>query len=202
MRGSESTLQPRSVPAAHQAHRRLELPATHVIQEENGGKEVRQRQATSALDGLHTPLWLRELAVDAMSDMLARWLIDGLRPRTAQPPATRLDVTGPSGTAARPDTPAPPEAGMRPGTTAPPDTAAPPDTGAPASVATADIAFNRPFPGAMVPSRYFCRDARVLSLMIELRRHLYMDEESGGRLAGSAGCAAAAKPRYPASAQH
>ena len=52
------------------------------------------------------------------------------------------------------------------------------------------VAFDRPFAGTMVPSP-FRRDARISSIMIELRRDLYMDEQTGGRLADFAGCAAA-----------
>jgi len=53
------------------------------------------------------------------------------------------------------------------------------------------IAFDRPFAGTLVPLPYLGKDRRVQSLMIELRRDLYLDEETGGRLAGFAGCAAA-----------
>lgn len=57
--------------------------------------------------------------------------------------------------------------------------------------AAAGVAFERPFAGTIVPLRFLGRDARVLSLMVELRRDLYMDEETGDRLAGFAdGCAA------------
>jgi len=57
--------------------------------------------------------------------------------------------------------------------------------------AVAGIAFDRPFAGALVPLRYLGNDRRVHAVMIELRRDLYMDEESGDRLAGFAGGAAA-----------
>jgi N-formylglutamate deformylase len=57
--------------------------------------------------------------------------------------------------------------------------------------AVAGIAFDRPFAGALVPLPYLGNDRRVHAVMIELRRDLYMDEESGGRLAGFAGGAAA-----------
>ena len=60
-----------------------------------------------------------------------------------------------------------------------------------AGKAVAGIAFDRPFAGTMVPLPYLGKDRRVLSVMIELRRDLYMDEETGGRLARFAGCAAA-----------
>jgi N-formylglutamate amidohydrolase len=52
------------------------------------------------------------------------------------------------------------------------------------------VAFDRPFAGTMVPSP-FRGDTRIHSIMIELRRDLYMDEETGERLADFAGCAAA-----------
>jgi N-formylglutamate amidohydrolase len=74
-----------------------------------------------------------------------------------------------------------------------PDPAIAPHEPAPegAGGAVAGIAFDRPFAGTMVPLPYLGNDRRVLSVMIELRRDLYMDEETGGRLAGFAGCAAA-----------
>jgi N-formylglutamate amidohydrolase len=43
-----------------------------------------------------------------------------------------------------------------------------------------------PFRGAIVPNRFFGRDARVQSVMIEVRRDLYMDELTGERHAGFA----------------
>jgi N-formylglutamate deformylase len=42
-----------------------------------------------------------------------------------------------------------------------------------------EVGFNSPFTGSLVPSRYYGRDRRVRSLMLELRRDLYMDETSG-----------------------
>jgi N-formylglutamate deformylase len=45
--------------------------------------------------------------------------------------------------------------------------------------AETSIAFDRPFAGALVPLPYLGSDRRVLALMIELRRDLYMDEASG-----------------------
>jgi N-formylglutamate amidohydrolase len=74
-----------------------------------------------------------------------------------------------------------------------PDPAIAPHEPAPegAGGAVAGIAFDRPFAGTMVPLPYLGNDRRVLSVMIELRRDLYMDEEAGGRLAGFAGCVAA-----------
>jgi N-formylglutamate deformylase len=41
-----------------------------------------------------------------------------------------------------------------------------------------------PFSGAMVPNRFFGQDARVRSLMIEVRRDLYMTEATAERHAG------------------
>lgn len=42
-----------------------------------------------------------------------------------------------------------------------------------------ETAFDEPFAGALVPEASYGRDARVVALMIELRRDLYMDEASG-----------------------
>ncbi len=44
------------------------------------------------------------------------------------------------------------------------------------------VGVNRPFAGALVPNAYYGRDQRVQSVMIEVRRDLYMDERTGGRL--------------------
>ena len=43
-----------------------------------------------------------------------------------------------------------------------------------------------PFSGAIVPNRFFGRDPRVQSVMVEVRRDLYMDEATGERHAGFA----------------
>lgn len=43
-------------------------------------------------------------------------------------------------------------------------------------------AVNRPFSGALVPARFYARDQRVASIMIEVNRRLYMDEATGIRL--------------------
>ncbi len=43
-----------------------------------------------------------------------------------------------------------------------------------------------PFSGAIVPNRFFGREPRVESLMVEVRRDLYMDESAGGRHEGFA----------------
>ena len=45
------------------------------------------------------------------------------------------------------------------------------------------VVFDRPFTGTIVPLRYYRRDARVASIMVEVRRDQYMDEETGERLA-------------------
>ncbi len=41
---------------------------------------------------------------------------------------------------------------------------------------------NKPYQGALVPMDYFGNDKRVLALMIEINRSLYMDEKSGDKL--------------------
>lgn len=43
------------------------------------------------------------------------------------------------------------------------------------------VAIDRPFGGALVPMRYYQRDARVQGLMIEVNRGLYLEKESGER---------------------
>jgi len=45
------------------------------------------------------------------------------------------------------------------------------------------VAINEPFAGALVPSVCYQSDDRVLALMIELRRDLYMDEATGEKAA-------------------
>ena len=45
-------------------------------------------------------------------------------------------------------------------------------------------ALNQPYAGALVPATHFRRDDRVLAIMVELNRSLYMDEETGERLPG------------------
>lgn len=44
------------------------------------------------------------------------------------------------------------------------------------------IALNRPFSGALVPGAHYRQDSRVLGIMVEVNRSLYMDETSGERL--------------------
>jgi N-formylglutamate amidohydrolase len=46
------------------------------------------------------------------------------------------------------------------------------------------VAINSPFSGSLVPLRYYRTDARVRSVMIEVRRDIYMDELTGEKLAG------------------
>lgn len=43
------------------------------------------------------------------------------------------------------------------------------------------VGVNVPFSGAMVPSAFLGRDARVSAIMVEVRRDLYMDESTGLR---------------------
>ncbi|MBR4168526.1 MAG: N-formylglutamate amidohydrolase, partial [Lachnospiraceae bacterium] len=37
------------------------------------------------------------------------------------------------------------------------------------------VAVNRPFAGALVPLRFYRKDPRVMSVMIEINRRLYID---------------------------
>ena len=46
------------------------------------------------------------------------------------------------------------------------------------------LALNEPFSGALVPSPHYRQDARVASVMIEVRRGLYMDEAAGAKTPG------------------
>ena len=48
---------------------------------------------------------------------------------------------------------------------------------------TYSVLVNRPYEGSIVPSAYYGRDPRVCSIMIEVRRGLYMDEHTGERSA-------------------
>ena len=43
------------------------------------------------------------------------------------------------------------------------------------------IKFNNPFKGSIVPEKYYYKDRRVQSVMIEIRRDLYMDEQTGNK---------------------
>lgn len=42
-----------------------------------------------------------------------------------------------------------------------------------------DVGLDTPFTGALVPNAAYGRDARVMGVMIEVRKDLYMDEETG-----------------------
>jgi N-formylglutamate amidohydrolase len=46
------------------------------------------------------------------------------------------------------------------------------------------VAIDRPFSGTIVPSGYYLRDKRVMSIMIEVRRGIYMNEVKGDKLDG------------------
>ena len=46
------------------------------------------------------------------------------------------------------------------------------------------VAFDSPFGGTIVPMRFYRRDARVCSIMVEVRRDQYMDELTGEKLPG------------------
>lgn len=43
------------------------------------------------------------------------------------------------------------------------------------------VAVNHPFSGALVPARFYRKDSRVRSVMVEVNRALYMDEDTGER---------------------
>jgi len=51
------------------------------------------------------------------------------------------------------------------------------------------LARNRPFAGALVPLAHYRREPRVLSVMVEVNRRLYLDEATGLVLTGFAGFA-------------
>jgi N-formylglutamate amidohydrolase len=76
-----------------------------------------------------------------------------------------------------------------------PDPASAPHEPAPegAGTAVSGIAFDRPFAGALVPLRYLGSDQRVQAVMIEVRRDLYMAEDTGGLLGDFAARAAAVR---------
>jgi N-formylglutamate amidohydrolase len=48
------------------------------------------------------------------------------------------------------------------------------------------VALNRPFRGALVPSRFYHHDNNVQSVMIEVNRALYMNENTGAKSSGFA----------------
>jgi N-formylglutamate deformylase len=43
------------------------------------------------------------------------------------------------------------------------------------------VRVNEPFSGALVPAKHYQRDPRVVALMVEVRRDLYMHEDTGAR---------------------
>ena len=43
------------------------------------------------------------------------------------------------------------------------------------------VSIDRPFAGAITPLKHYGKDKRVMALMIEVRRDLYMDEKTGAR---------------------
>lgn len=45
-----------------------------------------------------------------------------------------------------------------------------------------NVAINQPFSGCLVPMPFYRRDTRVLGVMIEINRRLYMDENMGEKL--------------------
>ena len=46
------------------------------------------------------------------------------------------------------------------------------------------VAADYPFSGTLVPVKYYHRDRRLLSVMIEVNRKLYLDEKTGEKLDG------------------
>jgi N-formylglutamate deformylase len=51
------------------------------------------------------------------------------------------------------------------------------------------VAVDKPYAGSIVPSRWYRKDPRVLSIMVEVSRTLYMDEANGEKLPYFAVCA-------------
>jgi len=43
------------------------------------------------------------------------------------------------------------------------------------------VKINSPYAGSIVPAKYYMNEGRVISVMIELNRKLYMDEQSGAK---------------------
>ena len=52
------------------------------------------------------------------------------------------------------------------------------------------VAVDRPFAGSLVPLRWYGKDPRVASVMLEVRRGTYMDEATGSPLEGFDGVGA------------
>ena len=46
------------------------------------------------------------------------------------------------------------------------------------------VSINTPFSGSIVPIDHYQKDKRVQSIMIEIRRDLYMNEETGAKIDG------------------
>jgi N-formylglutamate amidohydrolase len=44
-----------------------------------------------------------------------------------------------------------------------------------------EVAINSPYSGSIVPSRFYHSDQRVSSIMIEIRRDMYMDQNTGNQ---------------------
>ena len=42
-----------------------------------------------------------------------------------------------------------------------------------------DVKINQPYNGTIVPTEFYQKDSRIMSIMIEINRSLYMDEKSG-----------------------
>jgi N-formylglutamate deformylase len=51
-----------------------------------------------------------------------------------------------------------------------------------ASSAGLSVLVDRPFAGALVPTKHYRTNGRVKAVMIEVNRRLYMDEETGNQL--------------------
>ena len=42
-----------------------------------------------------------------------------------------------------------------------------------------DVQINQPYNGTIIPTEFYQKDGRIMSIMIEINRSLYMDEELG-----------------------
>lgn len=47
-----------------------------------------------------------------------------------------------------------------------------------------EVDVNKPFAGSLVPNKFYRKDKRVQSVMVELRRDIYMNEETGKKTPG------------------
>ena len=45
-----------------------------------------------------------------------------------------------------------------------------------------EVMLDKPFRGALIPNAFYGKDPRVQSIMVELRRDLYMDEATGKKV--------------------